>query len=57
MKIIFMTLMNITKLSDNNPTENIKVDVVKMLLCPGNSRILFSVGRHTSEFTATNLAK
>ena len=40
MKITFMVLVNITKYSDADPTENIKVEVVEMLLCPGNNRIL-----------------
>lgn len=51
MKIAFTILTNITKFSDANLTEN-----VEMVLSPGNSSILFPVGRH-KEFTATNLAK
>lgn len=46
MKMTFVTHVNVTKCSNDNSTENIDVEVVEMLLCPGKSRVLFSVGRH-----------
>lgn len=46
MKITFMILINITKFSDANSTENIKIEVVEMVLSPGNNRIHFPVGGH-----------
>lgn len=46
MKMMFVTLPNVTECSDANPAGNIEVEVVEMLLRPGKGRVPFPVGRH-----------